>query len=468
MGTAVAMAARRKRAGRLGGLVLGLLALAACSGESATPRNLVLISVDTLRADYLGVYGYERETSPFLDELAADGLVFESAMSTSPWTLPSHASLLTGLYPSHHGAKSEHAAIAGPVRSLAQILGKAGFTTAGFVNSHYLSDRYGLERGFTTFRYATEFTKHTGSSPIGDWAIRWLGEQPAEPFFLFLHFYDTHSGYRPLPYYRRRLVRPYDGKADGSTRQLLASRRGRFEIGPDDARYLSDLYAAEILQLDDVLARVIGTLDAKGLRERTLVVVTADHGEEFLEHGGVAHGRTQYQEVLHVPLLLHGPGVPRGERVAEPVSLVDVLPTLLGLFGLPVPAGLDGRDLRPLWRGEAGDTFADRALFGEADHNNARPDQTRSVRRGRYKLVFDRESDETRLFDLARDPGETRDASAEAPEVAARLRADLDRFLTERPLHPPVPLPGLDARERSELEALGYLQGPEPDAGPRP
>ncbi len=437
-----------------------MLLLACASGDDARPRNLILVSVDTLRADFLGFHGYERETSPYLDTLAEQGLVFEAAMSTSPWTLPSHASLLTGLYPSHHGAKSEHAALAEPVRTLAQLLAEAGFTTVGFVNSHYLSDRYGLERGFEDFRYATEFTQQTGSSPIGDWAIGWLREGPREPFFLFLHFYDTHSGYRPLPYYARRLVRPYDGKADGSTRQLLASRRGRFEIGAEDARYLSDLYAAEILQLDDVLARVIGTLDSEGLRERTLLVLTSDHGEEFLEHGGVAHGRTQYQEVMHVPLLLQGPGVPRGKRVSEPVSLVDVLPTLLRLFGLSVPAGLDGRDLGPLWRGEAGETFAERALFGEADHNNARPDQTRSVRRGRHKLVLDRESGETRLFDLAGDPRETRDESEARPEVAARLRGDIERFLEARPAHPPVPLPGLDPQERRELEALGYLQGP--------
>ncbi len=458
----------RRQRRRCWAALLCAATLLLCGCGPGAPRNLVLISIDTLRADYLGAYGYERETSPTLDALAEGGVLFEAAMSTSPWTLPSHASLFTGLYPRHHGAKSEHAALAAPVRTLAQVLREAGFDTAGFVNSHYLTDRYGLERGFEEFRYATEFTQQHGSSPIGDWAIGWLREERREPFFLFLHFYDTHSAYRPLPYYARRLVRPYDGKADGSTRQLMASRRGRFEIGPEDARYLSDLYAAEILQLDDVLARVIDALDASGLRERTLLVVTADHGEEFLEHGGVAHGRTQYQEVLHVPLLLNGPGLPRGERVPEPVSLVDVFPTLVALLGLPVPPGLDGQDLGPLWRGAGREAFAERALFGEADHNNAQPDQTSSVRRGRHKLVFDRVSGDAALYDLVRDPAESRDVTAEAPEQAARLRATLDEFLAERPIHPPVPLPGLDPRERRELEALGYLQGPESGTGPPP
>jgi arylsulfatase A-like enzyme len=446
---------------RLASLIVGL-ALCACSPEP--PRNLVLISIDTLRADFLGTYGYERETSPTLDALASGGVVFESAMSAAPWTLPSHASLLTGLYPSRHGARGEDTALAAPVRTLAQLFADAGFETAAFVNSYYLSERYGFDRGFASFRYAPEFADKVGSSPIGDRAIGWLGRERREPFFLFLHFYDVHSSYRPLPYYARRLVRPYQGRANGSTRQLLAFRRGLFEIGEEDARHLADLYAAEILQLDDVLARVLQALDADGLRDRTLIVVTSDHGEEFLEHGGVAHGRTQYQELLRVPLILNGPGVANGVRIAEPVSLVDVLPTLAGIFGLAVPPDLDGADLSPLWRGRAPEALVERSLFGEADHNNAQPDLLRAVRRGRFKLVLDRASGETELYDLERDPGETRDASADAPEVASRLRAELDAFLARRPDHTPQALPGLADQERRGLEALGYLEGPEEES----
>ncbi len=442
---------------------LGLLLLF-CGCAAEPPRNLVLISLDTLRPDFLGAYGYERPTSPTLDALAREGVVFEVAVSPAPWTLPAHASLLTGLYPSRHGTKGEDQGLAPGVGTLAQWLAEAGFETAAFVNSHYLSDRYGLERGFATFRYAREFGTAPGPSPIGDWAVSWLGAEPSDPFFLFLHFYDTHRDYEPLPRFERLFARPYEGSITGSRREIVRFRKGRLEVDEADARRLADLYAAEIRQLDETLDRVFSTLEQGPAGGRTLVVVTSDHGEEFLEHGALGHGRTHYDEVLRVPLLLRGPGLPRGRRVTEPVSLVDLAPTLLAQLGVPAPAGLDGVDLSPLWRARAPEALADRALFAEADRRDGRRDLLRSVRRGRFKLILERESGRASLYDLEADPGETSDRSDDEPGLAARLRRDLEGFGVAEPVHAPRTLPGLTDETRRQLEALGYAQDPVPEA----
>jgi arylsulfatase len=418
----------------------------------------VLVSIDTLRADMLGCYGYARPTSPALDALAARGVLFERAFSPAPWTLPAHTSLLTGLQPSRHGVVSHGVALAAGIPTLAEVLEARGFFTAGIVNSHNLGDRYGLHRGYASYDYVLEQERRVAPSQVEALALRWLERDPPEPFFLFLHFYDVHSDYRALPRYGRLFARAYDGPVDGSTQQLRRVRRGELELGPGAAGRLADLYAAGIRQMDDGLARLLASLDEHGLLDDTLLVVTSDHGEEFLEHGGVLHGRTQFDEVLRVPLVLSGPGLPRGRRVSEPVSLIDVLPTVLALLGVPAPEDLDGLDLRPLWTGGASAALRDRAFFGEADHGNQPDDRTRSVRRGRFKLILDRPTGESRLYDLVADPRETRDVSAEHPVEAAALRRELDDHLERTtPRTPPVPLPDLERDDVERLRALGYL-----------
>jgi len=269
--------------------------------------------------------------------------------------------------------------------------------------------------------------------------------------FLFVHYYDVHSDYRSRPEYERQFVRPYAGRADGTTDQLTAYREGKVALDAGDAPHLVDLYDAGIRQMDAELSRLFVAL-ATG--DPTLLVVTSDHGEEFLERGGVLHGRTQFQEVVRVPLILRGPGLPAGRRLATPASLIDVMPTLLAAAGAPPPASLDGVDLSPCWR--TGEPPRDRHLFGEADHNNEEPDITRAVRHGPHKLHFNRLTRDVALFDLAADPGERADVAAQRLEVVAGLRAHLDRFLQVRPeATTPVQL---TPEERERLRSLGYLR----------
>jgi arylsulfatase A-like enzyme len=433
-----------------------VLAVAAgCRGEArpAPPQRVVLVSVDTLRADHLGGYGYGRPTSPGIDALAREGILFEDVSAPSPWTLPSHASLLTGLYPSRHGLKAHDRYLPSTVPTLAALLGRAGFVTAGVVNSYNLGPRFGLDRGFQEFLYVEEAADQVEpSTRITDQAMAWLRQHRDRRLFLFVHYYDVHSDYRSLRRYEEQFVSPYRGPADGTTAQLMAYREGRVRLEGKDAAHLVDLYDAGIRQMDDELQRLVSFLRDEKLLDGTLFVLTSDHGEEFLERGGVLHGRTQFQEVMRVPLLMRGPGLAAGRRDPAPASLLDVMPTVLGLLQIDAPASLDGEDLL---RTGGADRRAGRTLFGEADHNNAEPDVTRAVRHRSYKLHFDRLTGRRALFDLSRDPGERVDRNASEPAVAAELGARLERFMQIR--GEAAPPARLTPEEVEKLRSLGYL-----------
>jgi arylsulfatase A-like enzyme len=428
----------------------------ACSRTVAPPTapNLVLVSIDTLRADFLGCYGSRRPTSPSFDALAARGVLFEQAFATSPWTLPSHASLLTGRYPSRNGVQRAGSRLAEDVPTWAGWLRERGFATLGIVNSRWLDDASGLDRGFTHHRWLEENVRRREPSNGIEIAATWLGLDPPEPFFLFLHVYDPHSDYRSLPRYERMFRERGDGRIDGSTRQLRAIREGHLKLRGGEGARLRELYAAGVRQFDDQLAQLARALDESGLASRTFLVLTADHGEEFLEHGSVLHGRTQFDEVLRIPLVLVGPGLPAGVRVAEPVSLVDVMPTALALLGQPAPAGLNGVDLSRLWTG-GGEAPGERFLFGEADWRNDEPGALRWVRRGDFKLIHDRRNGARRLYDLRLDPREQVNVLAEHPRVAEELWSALEAFADgARADDAPA---GLAPEDVERLERLGYL-----------
>ena len=433
-----------------------ILALLVSGCASDPPRLLVLISIDTLRPDHLGAYGYERATSPLLDAVAAVGVLFADVTTTSPWTLPAHASLLTGLYPNRHGVRSTGAVLPAEVATLAAELSAHSFRTAAIVNSVYLKREQGFDRGFDEYLYVRELvSQREPSRLITDRAVQWLERHGDGPAFLFLHYYDVHSDYASLPAYEASFARSYRGRADGTTRQLLRWRHGQeTSVRPSDADHLRDLYDAGIRQLDDELGRLFEFLAASGLADATLLAITSDHGEEFFEHGGVLHGLTQYRELVRVPWLLRGPGVPAGRRIEEPVSLVDVVPTLMSALAVPAPAGLDGLDLTRLWNGDG--RLPERTLFSGADHNKRPPDATASARRGRFCLHLDRPSGRLALYDLARDPGEKTDVAAQEPDVVSRLRAELAE--REGGARAVAPRRELAPEEIEGLRSLGYLE----------
>jgi arylsulfatase A-like enzyme len=232
---------------------------------------------------------------------------------------------------------------------------------------------------------------------------------------------------------------------------MVAVRAGQLAFNQADARHLVDLYDAGIRQMDDEIARLFAEV---GAGDETLLIVTSDHGEEFLEHGSVLHGRTQFEEVMRVPLIVRGAGAPAGLRVPTTASLIDVMPTILAAVGVAVPPGLDGSDLAPTWRG-GGTELGERYFFGEADHNNAEPDVTRAVRHRKDKLHFDRLTRVQTLFDLHADPGELTDVAPRRPEIVTRLREQLDRF--QQGPAPAGDAVNLTPEQIERLRSLGYV-----------
>jgi arylsulfatase A-like enzyme len=450
--------------------VLGLaqLALGACGGGSeGRPRNAILISIDTLRPDHLGCYGYGRETSPTLDAMAAAGVRFEDVTAAAPWTLPSHATMLTGLYPSHHGVKNHETRLAQSFVTLAEEFQQRGFATLAVVNSHNLgAPAFELGQGFEEFRYIVETEDdprtlkvrvfNSGETIVAT-AKELLRERDEDqPFFLFLHFYDVHTDFTPKNEYRERFVEPYSGRLTGTTDQLTRVRNGEETLTPADIAWLRQMYDAEIRQFDDLLARFLDWLEEEGLRDETVFVVTSDHGEEYQEHGSVLHGRTQYQEILRVPLIVQGPGVPAKTVITKPVHGVDVAPTLLGLMGVESSVPRDGLDLSPLWQGSS---LPERLFFAEADHNNRVEgeqvyDIKKMVRQGSHKLLKDTHTGRAELYDLGLDALEQRDISGDDPERVRALEQALERFRAGAIEGEAIPPPSEEEQRR--LEALGY------------
>jgi len=474
---------------------------AARSEEQPGAEIIILISLDTLRADHLGVYGHSRFTSPVLDQFAAEGVVFEDASATSPWTLPSHASILTGLYPERHGVTTSSTALPDRIPTLATLLKARGYRTAAIVNTSWLKqDTFRLTRDFDHYLEVkdSDYRRRTPTRWVTDEAMSWLGEHPGERLFLFMHYYDLHADYASMPHWEKLFVTPYEGLADGTAWQLqranfadehialcqrefdpeicqFGSREKPrvidqsvqpFEFGALDIRRLEELYDAGIRQLDTELGRFFSFLEEHELAEGAVVIVTSDHGEEFLEHGRVDHFLTTYQEVLQVPLLIRGPGIPSGVRIALPVSSVDIAPTVLGRAAAGPPTQLDGLDLEALWAPDeaASEAFEGRFLYGEATGGIQYGEKLapfypvyRSVRKGRYKLVFPSPAGGYALYDLSADPREQIDIAAAEPEITAELTAQMKGRLRARgdPVAPRDRI-DLDPEQKEELRALGY------------
>jgi len=343
-------------------LLLGAVSLAAgnaCGGRSVAPvapvrplRGVVLISIDALRADALGVYGSERPTTPFLDHLATSSLVFDNAFCQIPSTLPSHMSMFTGLYPSEHGVFPPSDVLSADIPTLPELFRAAGFRTFGHSEGGYVQGGYGFSRGFDEWSdtpYASdrdvERTFQRGLDSLA-------GLASGDRFFLFLHTYTVHDPYEPPDEYRRTFWPgpPPPGAFEATGPNFAAYNSRLLDAPPELATYYRALYDAGVRYLDDVVAHFFAELERLGLADDTLVVFTADHGEEFLDHGRYVHTQA-YPETLHVPLVVHDPRRAVGQRVERLVETIDLLPTLAELTGWTPPAGLSGESFGDLWRG---------------------------------------------------------------------------------------------------------------------
>ncbi len=300
-------------------------------------RTVVIVSIDTLRRDHASLYGYRRKTTPGLEDLASEAVVFDDAVSTSSWTLPAHASLFTSLYPSFHGAVTLHQGLSDELTGLPRLLDEQGFFTQAIVTHLYLSEKYGFGTGFDRLLFMPE----TRAEQVTDRAIGVLRARGDRDLFLFLHYYDPHWHYDPPAPYDRTFDPDYSGSASGIWWDF--KEHTPESMDPRDLHHILALYDGEILYTDTHLQRFFQEMKRLEMFDKALVVVTSDHGEEFGDHGGWEHQKTLYDEQLRVPLLVKLPGgEARGRRVGEQVSLLDIAPTVVEYLGLPSPTFFSG------------------------------------------------------------------------------------------------------------------------------
>ncbi len=361
------------------------------AGKQEALYNLLVISIDTCRADHLKCYGYNEDTSPHLDQLAREGVLFENLTAAASWTVPSHMSMFTSLYPSAHGVQTFRDTLGEGVPTLAQCLAGSGYVTAAFVTGPMLNRCFGFNRGFQSYDDFTAnptFVQRGGihnvvTSPvITDLATQWLKKHSQEPFFLFLHYWDCHDDYTPPAPFNEKFDPGYKGKEHG---RYLFYRQDDItaHISVMDLAHLMALYDGGIAYTDEQIGKVLQVLQDLRLSEKTLVIVLSDHGEAFLEHGKILHGNSLYEEALHVPLIMRLPGViPAGKRVSGNVSQVDLMPTALGLLRQACPPQVQGIDLSPVILGDK--PVPERLIYSELA---AFQYNLRAVRWGDRKLL---------------------------------------------------------------------------------
>jgi len=458
---------------RINWILLSLLGLAGCGGAPDTglpplrDLNVLVIVIDTLGSGHVGAVSDGLDTTPHLDALARGGVLFDNAYSVSPWTQPTLASVMTGLTPSNHGTLHLYDALSPEPPTLATEFQAAGHRTAGVVSHFLIGKKLGYDRGFQTYDESAVSDHHRAiSSPqVLKAASGQLELLKDERFFLFVHFFDPHSHYLHHPDFDR--TSGYTGPVRDWDHKITELRKRLDDLEPADTAYLRDLYREEIAFTDHHVGLLLQKLEDLGLRENTLVILTADHGEEFMEHQWIGHTRFLYDTLVKVPLIVSLPGRLAPAVNSSPVSLLDIMPTLLALDGRKFDG--DGRSLLPLLGGGAGDP--ERPLFMEVAFppspvaDGGTPGDTGTYKsglvQGRWKLIHDLVTDRLALFDLQADPGETRDLFRPTHPAVRDLGPRLAAWEAGK-----VETWGLgedranivDEEEKKRLRSLGYIR----------
>jgi len=448
-------------------VALTIASLLSCGGGTDPPRpvanvdNLVLVTIDTLRADHVGSIGYKRPTTPNIDRLALESALFTQAIAQSSWTRASMASVMTGLYPTTVGltchnfrVPEKHCDLLPQAAvTLAEVLQRSGFRTASIVANINVDAAFGFDQGFDEltvvssglaaddpdWRVHNDWYDRT-TRKVTDHALEWVAARGGEdrPFFLNLHYLDPHHPYDPPEPHREAFdVADYDG--DPRSREAQA------------------LYDGEIRHVDQQFQRLLDLLEREGLASRTMVVVISDHGEEFHDHGSLLHGFTMYDEQVRVPLIVRVPGLTdSGDVVGQQVRLIDLMPTVLELLGAPIDTAVQGSSFVPLLHGES---MPERPALSEWGY---RPYV--SWRAPPWKLIYDIDADSSVLYNLDDDPRELRDVAKEQPKLVATMMREMTRTLSEaieagKSLTSERGEVELTAEQIDQLSALGYVDG---------
>lgn len=458
------------RWGAPGPLLLLLGLVLACSGGVDQGRpNVVVIVVDTLRADHLSQYGYERATSPALEEFSKQSTLFSAAYSTSSWTQPSVASLFTGLLPARHGVVKQSTILPAEFDTLAGLLLEHGWQTAGWSGNLFIGRKTGFDRGFEHFEgHEGKVLVYPDAQHMLERVESWLqvARQPDRPSFLYFQPMNCHGPYRVPAEYRSALL----GRApsdrfdynDGLMKSILKGGElaAREQVTADYLESLTDQYDTAVRYSMDVVVQLLKTLREQGLYEESVIILTADHGEELFDHGGFGHGYSLFEEVVRVPLWIKLPGQTDGAEVATPVSLVDLLPTVLDLVEIqhaPADTLQDGRSLEPLVTGSRdAQGFRGRAIPMDTRWRSRAV--ASAVRLGSYKLIqvesdYEGRDNAHMLFDLASDPSEKVDLAAREPGKVQALSAALNRLVADDT----VETESAADLDLEVLRALGYI-----------
>jgi arylsulfatase A-like enzyme len=489
-------------------LALCTFLVTACGTGRETPKappNVLLVSIDTLRADHLSCYGYERLTTPRIDALAQEGVLFERTFATTSWTLPSHISMLTGLTISAHGicddrlwtrtdedGEAEPVTLAGTF--LPERLAEAGYRTGGFYTWKYLEPRFGFGPGFEVYErlghtfysyppvakrfeelraaadtaglkallaeYPELFDASRQSSPETiDRALEWIDEVRESPFFCFVHLFDAHDPYTPPPPFDTHFDPDYEGAITGK-RVAAADSPVRGDMDPRDLEHVIALYDGGIAWVDSEVGRLVDQLKERALLENTIVVITSDHGEEFFEHGNKTHRHSLHVESVHVPLIMRWPaGIAQGLSVPSATGIIDIAPTLYGLLGLSAPEGIVGSDLSRVVRGEAENSertyLTELLLFDYGAVPHRRVGLLRGSEHTLLRAVGSEPWEATR-YDLEVDPRES--GPGEAVEVLLEEQREVQRLARADSVQRPAGDAGpLTPTELAELAATGYV-----------
>jgi arylsulfatase A-like enzyme len=448
-------------------VIIGLWSVT--GAQAKKPHGIILISLDTLRADHLGTYGYHRNTSPSIDAFANEGIVFENTTVQSPWTLPSHMSIMTSLYPSFHGVVNKSSRLADNHVTLAGLLRKGGYQTAAFTDGGNVGSVFGFNRGFDLYE-----EKWVGIANTITNVEKWLDEKGSQPFFLFIHCYDIHSPYNPPPPYNSLFHDfSYRGNLVPSTPLLLSTinnKKAALNINDEDIRHFIALYDGGIRYTDDHIGGFLKYLRDAGLFDDSLIIITSDHGEEFMEHGSFSHGQLYYRPNLHVPLIMHIPGYSGEEiRIAELVQSIDLLPTIVDIAGLPAHQKAQGTSLLPRVKKQKNffAAFLEKSFrrpaevptVSFAENHTRTPDW--AIMRDGYQMININNLFDLQLFNLTTDPLAQNDVAAGNGNLIEQLLLDYNELYSTKPIYAESSFE-LNDQHRRQLEALGYIDPSEP------
>lgn len=440
-----------------------LLVAAGCGGDGGEgagavgvpeePHPVIVINLNAVRADHLGCYGYERETTPNIDALASESVRFEWAFAQAPDPAPSQASIVSGLYPTTHQMFDETTRLPEEVVTMAEAFSDEGLKTAAFVDGGFMSEAFGLAQGFEEF----DDSAGGGLEEIGPKAMSWIEQHADQSFFLMIHAYDAHAPYAPPAEYRdmftEGLEPPSDGFEPTPAQMKPGGEPGAAELLlPNDLAYAKALYDAELRHIDHWIGELITKLEELGLDQKATVALLSDHGQEFQEHGDLLHGQI-YTTVTRVPMMVRLPGGVQAGTVADYVETVDLMPTLLDLSGIGLPETVQGESLVPLALGQGEPPYL---AFSESRHFGGQL----AIAMGGYRMILNLDPENAELYQLETDPLERQNIADSEPRRLQVLNSRLQnwRERVESASFDPEKQEQVDQDTLDQLKGLGYIQ----------